>query len=412
MRSGNSRLNLLFLIKRTRLLKNGEAPIAMRLTIRGKSCDIMIKRSIAVSMWNQPKECSRGKDYAARELNNYLESIRTRIYEIQRELLDSNTEITLQTVRDKFYGIEEEDTNAEKSLCEVYLEHNERCRALIGIEFTQSTVAKFDTSLKHLVSFVKSKYNMDDIPLSQVNGEFIRNFDFYLKTVHKCKQNSAIKHHKNLKKIVRIALSNDWMQRDPFFGIQFKHEEVDTEFLTSEELQKVINKEITIERIAQVRDVFVFCCYTGLAFADVKQLSKEHLIDDANGALWIRKSRQKTGTMCNIPVLSKAKELIEKYSSHPACEKTGCIMPVISNQRMNAYLKEIADLCGINKKLCTHTARHTCATTVMLANNVRLENVSKILGHSSIKMTQHYAKVLDKSIMSDMHNVEKNIAAL
>ncbi|CDN32572.1 Tyrosine type site-specific recombinase [Mucinivorans hirudinis] len=319
--------------------------------------------------------------------------------------------VTLETVRNRYYGNDAESA-PEKTICSIYAEHNEKCRALIGIDFTQSTVEKFDTSLHHLKEFVTHHYHKDDLPLSQVNGEFVRGLDFFLKTVHKCKQNSTIKHLKNLKKIVRIALVNEWMKKDPFYGIQFKHEEVNVEFLTNEELQRIINKEITLTRLAQVRDVFVFCCYTGLAFIDVQQLTHSHITTDVNGATWIRKNRQKTGTMCNIPVLSKAQEIIERYSNHPQCLKKGVLLPVMANQNMNAYLKEIADLCEIKKRLSTHVARHTCATTVMLANNVRMENVSKILGHSSTKMTQHYAKVLDSSIMQDMAHVEKKMANL
>ena len=172
----------------------------------------------------------------------------------------------------------------------------------------------------------------------------------------------------------------------------------------------MIHKEFALPRLAVVRDVFVFCCFTGLAFIDVQQLTPNHLIKDNNGAIWVRKNRQKTGNMCNIPVLSVAQKLIEKYQDHPDCIRKSVLLPVMSNQKMNAYLKEIADLCGINKKLSTHVARYTCATVVMLANQVSMENVAKILGHSNTKMTQHYAKVLDSSIMRDMANVEKSLS--
>jgi site-specific recombinase XerD len=288
----------------------------------------------------------------------------------------------------------------------VYNEHNKKCRALIGIDFTKSTVEKFDTSLSHLQEYMKYSYGKDNILLNEVNGKFIQDFDFYLKTVRKCQQNSSLKHLKNLKKVIRIALANDWIRKDPFLGIQFKHEETNIEILSQEELETLIHKEFSIQRLEQVRDIFVFCSFTGLAFVDVRQLTHNHLVKDNNGAMWIRKSRQKTGNMCNIPVLSVAQRLIEKYQDHPDCIRKGVLLPVMSNQKMNAYLKEIADLCGINKKLTTHLARHTCATVVMLANQVSMENVAKILGHSNTQMTQHYAKVLDSSIMRDMQNVE------
>ncbi|WP_436414132.1 site-specific integrase [Petrimonas sp.] len=228
----------------------------------------------------------------------------------------------------------------------------------MGKGFSKSTVDKFNTSLAHLKDYILYRYKTTDILLSDIDGNFIREFDFYLKTKKNCQQNTVVKHLKNLKKIIRIAISNDWIQKDPFMGIQFKHEEVQVDFLTQEELNRLILKEFEITRLEQIRDVFVFCCYTGLAFIDVKNLREEHLVKDNQGQLWIRKQREKTGVMCNIPVLTPAKALLDKYGNNPECVEKGQLLPVISNQRVNAYLKEIADLCGITKKLTTHTARH------------------------------------------------------
>lgn len=398
-----STFNVLFIIKKSKLLKNGEAPIVMRITVNGQIAEVMVKRSIPVALWNQSKECSKGKDYTARELNHYLETVKARICQIQRELEIDGKLLTANAIKDRYHG--KDDTNM--TLCKAYQEHNEKCRALIGIDFTLSTVEKFDTSLSHLREYIRHQYHQDDILLSEVDGQFVREFDFYLKTVRKCQQNSSIKHLKNLKKITRIAQANDWMKKDPFLGIQFKHEETNVEFLTQDELSKLMNKELTISRLAQVRDIFVFCCFTGLAFIDVQQLSREHIVRDNNGASWIRKNRQKTGNMCNIPLLTPALSLLDRYADHPECKRKNVLLPVLSNQKMNSYLKELADLCGITKRLSTHVARHTAATVVFLANNVSMENVAKILGHSNTKMTQHYAKVLDSSIMRDMQQVEK-----
>jgi site-specific recombinase XerD len=403
-----STFRLLYILKKSKLLKNGEAPICLRITVQGQSAEVMVKRSISVHLWNQSRECSNGKHQKDRELNHYLEIVKAKIYKIHRELEIDGKTVTANVIRDRYNGKDE----SNKTLVEIFREHNKKCRALIGIDFTQSTVDKFDTSLSHLQEYIKNSCGTDDILLNDINAQFIRNFDFYLKTVRKCQQNSSLKHLKNLKKIIRIAISNDWIKKDPFFGIQFKHEEKNIEFLTQEELERLINKDFSIQRLAQVRDIFVFCTFTGLAFTDVQQLAPQHLIKDNNGAMWIRKNRQKTGNMCNIPVLSVAQRLIEKYQNHPDCIHKEVLLPVMSNQKMNAYLREIADLCGINKKLTTHVARHTCATVVMLANQVSMENVAKILGHSNTKMTQYYAKVLDSSIMRDMKNVESCFAGI
>ena len=399
-------LSVLFIIKKSKLLKNGEAPVCMRITVNKRVAEVMIKRSIPVDLWNQKKECSKGKDRVATELNHYINTVRAKVLQIHRELEIDNKPITADIIKDCFYGRDK----VQRSLLEVYAEHNEKCRALIGKEYTESTVTKFDTSINRLKEYIRSCYHRDDIMLAELDGQFIRNFDFWLKTEKHCQNNSALKHLKNLKKVVRIALANDWIKKDPFYGIHFKQEEINVEFLSREELDILMNKEFAIKRLEQVRDIFVFCCFTALAFVDVQQLSREHLIKDNNGALWIRKARQKTNQMCNIPVLSIPQRILRKYEDNAECIKKGVLLPVISNQRMNAYLKEIADLCGITKRLTTHVARHTAATVVFLANDVSMENVSKILGHSNIRMTQHYAKVLDSSIMRDMFNVEKNFS--
>ena len=399
-------LSVLFIIKKAKLLKNGEAPICMRITVNKRVVEVMIKRSIPVDLWNQKKECSKGKDRVATELNHYINTVRAKVLQIHRELEIDNKPITADTIKDCFYGRDK----VQRSLLEVYAEHNEKCRALIGKEYTESTVTKFDTSINRLKEYIRSCYHCDDIMLAELDGQFIRDFDFWLKTDKHCQNNSALKHLKNLKKVVRIALANDWIKKDPFYGIHFKQEEVNVEFLSREELDVLMNKGFTIKRLEQVRDIFVFCCFTALAFVDVQQLSREHLIKDNNGTLWIRKARQKTNQMCNIPVLSIPQRILRKYEDNAECIKKGVLLPVISNQRMNAYLKEIVDLCSITKRLTTHVARHTAATVVFLANDVSMENVSKILGHSNIRMTQHYAKVLDSSIMRDMVNVKKNFS--
>lgn len=406
MRNQRNSFSVLFFLVKTRLKKNGEAPIRMRITVKGQPADFVIKRSVPVQYWNQAKEKCTMNSKLGIEINHYLESVRARVMQIHRELEMDGKDITIDLVRDKYYGRD----NESKTLVQIYEEHNRKCEALIGKDFAKSTVEKFNTSLLCLKEYIKYQYRKDDITLSELNNMFISDFEFYLKTQRNLQHNSSIKHLKNLKKILRIALSNDWIKKDPFVGIQFKHEQTSPEFLTMEELQSMIDKEISIPRLEIVRDVFVFCCFTGLAFIDVKLLTPEHLVKDNNGNVWIRKNREKTKNMCNIPVLSSAKQIIEKYSNNPQCMKNNVLLPVLSNQMMNSYLKELADICGIQKKLTTHVARHTCATVVLLANGVSLENVAKILGHANTKMTQHYAKVLDSSILRDIENVERKIS--
>ena len=396
-------MSILFFIKKTKLLKNGEAPICLRLTLNKQIAEIRIKRSILVNRWSPAKGCALGKDRVAKELNSYLEAIRLKIHQIHRELvLDMSAPVTANAIMNRYCG------NDVKMLLEVFEDHNDKCRALIGKEYVEGTVRKFDTTLLYLKQFLKQRYRKDDIPLPEINQEFVRDFEFFLKTEKSCQNNSALKHIKNFRKVIRIAIGNDWIKRDPFFGLRFKAEEVNVDFLSNDELKRIRQKKITIPRLERIRDIFVFCCFTGLAFVDVSQLTAEDLIKDAQGNMWIRKMRQKTKEMCNIPLLDIPLEILRRYAEHPTCQKKNRLLPVPCNQKMNSYLKEIADLCLINKTLTTHVARHSYATSVCLANGVSIENVAKMLGHSNIKMTQHYARVLDSSILRDMNNV-KNV---
>ena len=184
---------------------------------------------------------------------------------------------------------------------------------------------------------------------------------------------------------------------------------VDRPFWKKQEFLSMFHKEISIPRLAQVRDIFCFCCLTGLAFTDVQQLKAEHLVADIHGKIWIRKARQKTKNMCNIPLLDEAQKIIDRYRDHPYCQTHGVLLPVCSNQKMNSYLKELADICGIRKNLSTHCARHTFAT-LTLASGATIDNVAKMLGHANVNMTRRYAKVLDSSIMRDMEVVAENMA--
>lgn len=330
--------NVLFFLKKNRIKANGEAPISVRITVNGQYFEIYIKRSIPVDQWDQPRGRAKGKSRIATETNLYIEAIRSKIFQIHRELESNGRDITVETVRNKYFGVEEE----RKTLLQVFTEHNIEARSLIGKGYVDKTVQRFETTARYLSEFIKAEYNLSDIALKELDLAFIRKFDVFLKVEKNCAQNSAITRLKNLKKITRIAFSNDWMQKDPFVTYRFKFDETNPEFLSKEELNTLIQKEFPIKRLEIVRDIFTFCCFTGLAFTDIQQLKPEHLVKDNDGSMWIRKNRQKTKNMCNIPLLNTACQLIEKYKNYPECQKKNIIFPVPSNQRMNSYLKETA----------------------------------------------------------------------
>ncbi len=397
---------LLFYIRRDKTNKRGEAPVFMRLTINGERADASIKRFIEPHAWNSAKGKANEKSRGGKDLNLYLDAISANILRIQRDLELDKKEVSAQIILNRYLGKEQSDRH---TLMEVFRAHNEKCRALSGISLAPATVIRYETTLRLTEEFLQKNYKKEDCYLDEVTNQFIEDFEFFLKTVRRCCHNTTTKYLLNFKKIIRIALAKGWMKKDPFAQVHFHFEPVEREFLEKQELKVLLNKEITITRLAQVRDIFCFCCLTGLAFTDVQQLKAEHLVVDIHGKIWIRKARQKTKNMCNIPLLDEAQKIIDRYRDHPYCQTHGVLLPVCSNQKMNSYLKELADICGIRKNLSTHCARHTFAT-LTLASGATIDNVAKMLGHANVNMTRRYAKVLDSSIMRDMEAVAENMA--
>ena len=384
--------NVLFIIRKTKLKKSGNTPIMLRISMQGQQAEIQLKRDVNPALWNQAKERCTGKDITSQEINRYLESVRHRLYDIHRTMEEEGRFINPNEIKRKFLGVDEE----HKMFFQVFQEHNDRCRELIGKDYAKVTISRFDTCLKYFKEMVLTKHRVKDISLRDVNHTFIQDYIHFLKVEKSLSENTLIRYMKVIKKITNMSIANDWIQKNPFVNIKFYEQEVHKEFLAKEELEILRTKEFDIPRLDLVRDVFLFQCFSGLAFVDVSELREEHIVPDNEGNLWIRKSRQKTNVMCNVPLLDIPLQILEKYKDHPLCQKKGTLLPVMANQKMNSYLKEIADCCGIKKNLTTHTGRHTFSTVVALANNVSLENVAKMLGHTSTKMTQRYAKVLDQ----------------
>ena len=347
-------IKILFFINKAKMKKNGEIPITMRITLNGHRTNLLTNWSVDPKLWDNKKSCVKGSNRLAKEINHFLETERIKVHQAYNKMTESDSHVNVENLKDIL--LKKDISN--KTLLEILDEHNEKCNQLLEIDYVKATIGRYKTTTKYIEEFIKSKYKIKDIYLTELKNDFISDFDFFLKTEKKCKQNSSIKHLMLLKKVAHIALANDWIKKDPFINFKFKLDVIDKEFLTDEELNAIITKQFAIKRIEMVRDVFIFCCFTGLAFVDVKQLSKEHIISGKEGEMWIRKARQKSGNMCNIPLLSIPLQMIKKYEDDISCTENNVILPVLSNQKMNAYLKEIADLCGIKKNLTTHTARH------------------------------------------------------
>ena len=290
-----------------------------------------------------------------------------------------------------------------KTLLAIYDEHNNQIEQLIGLDYSYGAYRRHIRTRNHLAAFIKKEYKLADLFVKEVDLKFINRFHHYLKTKKIGNQNTITKYVVNFKKIMRIAFANNWVNKDPFYHWKAQWKKVEREALTETELCTMIEREFSIKRLEQVRDVFVFCCFTGLAYVDVQKLSDNHIVLRMDGDRWIKINRSKTDSRSNIPLLPVAEEILEKYQAYSKTSDTDLLLPVISNQKTNAFLKEIAILCKIEKNLTFHLARHTFATTVTLANGIPIESVSKMLGHQSLKTTQIYAKVIDKKLSEDMN---------
>ncbi|WP_445737996.1 site-specific integrase [Mariniflexile sp.] len=391
-------ISLLFYIKKSKTDASGKTNIYLRITLDRHRSEFSVHRKIHIDLWNSKTQLALGNSAEAQEINRHLGVIKNKVYSIQQNFERDNESYSATDIRNVLLGKDK----TKKMLLEIFQEHNDKVESLIGKDFSAGTAQRYRTCKKHVGEFIKKKYKKKDIPVQDVNHQFITGFEYYLKTTRKCAHNSAIKYVTNFKKIIRIAHANDWIDKDPFLHWKGKLKIVDREFLTQEEIQKIIDKELRIERLDQVRDIFIFCCFTGLSYADVKKLTKDDVVIGVDGKNWIKTRRTKTDTRSNIPILPIAQTIIEKYKDNELMKIKNVVLPVLSNQRMNAYIKEIADLCGITKNLTFHLARHTFATTVTLSNGVPIESVSKMLGHTNLKTTQHYAKILDMKVSKDM----------
>jgi site-specific recombinase XerD len=390
--------SMLFYLKKQKNYTSGTAPIYLRITVDGQRSEVTTNRECEPSRWNSHAGRAIGTKESTRSLNTYLDDLQSEAYEAHRYLHANDKTITAESIKNKMLG------KSEKAymLIEIFQEHNRKVESLVGVEFATQTYKRYQISLQHTKAFLLYKYKVRDIDITKIGTEFISEYDYYLRSVRKCNNNSTIKYIKNFGKIIRICLSNGWIIRNPFLNYKGRIKPVNPIHLTQQELQVLEDKNFAIDRLSQVRDVFLFCCFTGLAYVDIKKLKASEITKGIDGEQWIFTHRQKTKIRSAIPILPTAAKLIEKYKDHPLCVNKDVLLPVPSNQKMNGYLKEIADLCGISKAFTSHIARHTFATTITLGNGVPIETVSKMLGHSSIRQTQHYAKVLDLKVSADM----------
>jgi integrase len=404
---------VLFYIKKNRVGADGECPIYLRITVDKVSKTISTYRTYDPKYWNQATgrvivKRNHPED-KGRALNAYLDTLQAKVFEAKHDLIESRKPVTAEAIRNLMQGRSDKGERPH-FLMEIFQYHNSQVKSLLGTEYSKGTLTKFTTVLNHTRAFLKWKYSVDDLDIRKLDYEFITELEFWYKSVQHIEHNTTMKYIACVKKMVIRALHNGWLLRDPFQGFKMAQREKEREALTDEELQKMEEIVFPTDRLNHVRDIFMFGCYTGLSYADIQKLKRTEITTGIDGGKWIFTRRQKTESPSRVPLLPKALEILARYEHHPSCNTSVNALPVLTNQKMNAYLKEIGDCCGITKKLTFHIARHTFATTITLSNGVPIETVSKMLGHRNLKTTQHYAKILDRKVSQDMQALREKLS--
>ena len=397
------KLNILFLLDRSKLNKQGKCPIKCRLTYLGKRKTFSTGQFIEPNKWFSKQQKAKPPNKENNIINTQLRLIKQ---EINQSFLFLQVNQTQFDVDDIYLQYKGKNVKANKTLLEVFQMHNDNMLKLIGKEYAKSTYNKFLEAKKHTENFIKYCYHKRDFLLVDLTLKFLNDFDFYLKSEKNHKQITINKSIQRVRKIIKLALAEGYINRDPFILYKPKKYDVKIVYLTNAELRQLEDYKFSQPRLQQVKDLFVFCCYTGLAYAEMTALSSIHIVDAFDGNKWIQMYRKKTNSFVSVPLLPKAKQILDKYE----CNDKGYLLPSISNQKFNSYLKEIAAVLGLDKRLTHHVARKTFATTVLLYNGVSMEVVSQLLGHSKMDITQrHYGKVVQKKISDEIARVSEKL---
>jgi len=407
MSTTNNTFGVAFYLKKQKTTQAGKSPIYARITVNGKRIEISVKRSIEDNNWNATKGMAKGSREEIVKLNKYLDQFKAGIIDSYQQLLLQKKFITAELLKEKVTGGDQ----AEFTLCKLMEYHNSDQGQLLE----PGTMKNYYTTQKYIKEFIKERFKTSDKYLSELSYKFITDFEYYLRnrTPEKGQKalnnNGLMKHIERFCKMINLAVRLEWIDRNPFHAYQLKFDKVEREYLTKDELARIEAKKFNIVRLQVVQDLFVFSCYTGLAYIDVFNLTPANLIEKSKNNIWIMTNRQKTNEPVKVPLLPKALAIVEKYKGHPQALAERKVLPTLSNQKLNSYLKEIADTCDITKPLTFHIARHTFATTVTLTNGVPIETVSKLLGHSKLTTTQIYAKVVESKLSDDMAQLSKRL---
>jgi site-specific recombinase XerD len=403
--SNISTFSILFWIKKSKT-KSGKAPLFARVTINRQRTEISIHRKVSILEWNPECQLSTAKTQEGKALNADLAIIKAKLLGCQSRLEARGEEVTAEKIKNEYCGKRTES----KTIIQAFDFKLDRLKEEVQKnKKAPATLDKYEYTKSKVVSFLKHTQKISDKRLSEITFSFAPDFEHYLSVTLGLDNNTSMKYLSRTKSVLKMAAERGWIPGNPIAGFKCDFIERDPLRLESHELKIIYEKQFTIRRLEEARDIYLFMCYTGFAYIDTYELTEKNIFWGIDKRKWIARDRQKTdGTEC-VPLLDIPLQIIEKYKSHPYCLNTGKLLPVNSNQRFNAYLKEIADTCGIEKELTTHTGRHTFATTITLENDVPLETVGKMLGHRSIRSTQRYARVTKKKISNNMNELRMKL---
>jgi site-specific recombinase XerD len=385
--------------------KGNKTAIYLRITVDNKRSELATRQFAVTRQWNQKMQMVTGDSEEASETNKQLSIIKANVLKHYNKMIALDKIVTAELIKNEYLGTNENQRTL-KELLDFYY-NRFRDKVSIGKK-SANTLKSINTTNLKLKEFLKHRFRVSDIHLSEIKTSFISDLEHYLTTEQELTNNSAMKYIHIYKRIMKFAVDHEWLERNPTIQFRCSYNEPQRERLTMEEIMKLYNKDLGT-RLGEVRDVFVFCCFTGFCYMDVYKLAPHHIVTGIDGFKWITKDREKTKTNEMVPLLPIALEIIERYKNDRYCKMKDCLLPVNTNQCYNAYLKEIATICEINKHLTTHIARHTFATTVTLENDVPIETVSQMLGHRSIRTTQLYAKVTQKKVSNNMLDLRKKL---
>lgn len=400
-----STFKVLFYLKRNAPKKNGLIPVMCRITVNGKISQFSCKLDVEEKTWNIELGRVSGRSTVAQETNRMLDKIRVGINKTYQDICDKDNYVTAEKVRNVFLGM---GMNHE-TLLAVFRQHNEDYEKQVGKIKSLRSYWKYCIVYKHLEEFIKQRYKVSDIALKELAPAFITDFELFLRTEKNHCNNTVWSYMMPFRSIIFMAINNGWLQRDPFYAYSITKEETKRGFLSKEEINLLIKGTFKKPSYTLIRDLFIFCTFTGLSWTDMANLTKENLQTSFDGHLWIKTNRQKTGTESNIRLLDVAKHIIEKYDGMTDDNK---LLPVPCYVNCKNSIKVIAKKCGIEKNVTWHMSRHTYATTVCLSNDVPIETLSKMLGHRSIRTTQIYAKITAEKVSRDMEKLSKQIAQM